>query len=353
MMRKWIFSLALIAGCMACTDCAEPEVQPFEELRHGLLIASEGKYGEANGSLSFYDPLTGEVEQELFRRANGHYLGDTPHSITLHNGLCWVVVNNSGVIYAIDPATYLVKGLIRDLTSPRYICFISEEKAYVSELWSTRIAVVNPRTFTIEGYIETPMEGMTGSTEQMVRVGDFVYATCWSYQKSVIKIDHRTDRVVASLEVGVQPKELALDKNGKLWCLTDGGGWPENEAGYEAPKLLRINLEDFSVEQSFEMALGDFPSELKTDGEQEQLFWINNDAVWSLSIEADRLPLTPLIESDAGYLYGLTIDPEQGDLYLCDAVDFSQNGTVVRYNSDGVEIDRFTAGIAPRACCWR
>lgn len=352
-MRKLLFSLLLLSGLVGCSDEKAPEVQPFEEVRHGLLIASEGKYGEANGSLSFYDPETGTIENELFRRANGHYLGDCPFSMTLHDDLLWVVVNNSGVIYALDPTTYLVKGHIANLTSPRYIHFVSEEKAYVSELWSTKLTIINPKSFSIEGYIETPMTGQTGSTEQMVSLGNYLYVTCWSYQTTILKIDTRSDEVISSLEVGIQPKELTLDRNGKLWCLTDGGGWPENEIGYEAPKLLRIDPTTFTIEECFEMALGDFPAELRTNQSGDQLFWINAGAVWQMAIDASALPQLPLIQSDAAYLYGLTIDPERGELYLSDAVDFSQNGTVVRYSASGEELDRFKVGIAPRVFCWR
>lgn len=353
-MRKIFLFTALLLWGVACSDGEYPKTQNYQEEEAGLLIASEGKFGEGNGSLSFYNPTTQEVESELFKRANGHYLGDTPHSITLYDDLCWVVVNNSGVIYAIDPATYLVKRIIDEgLTSPRYICFLSPEKAYVSELWSSRLLIVNPQTGVVEGSIETTMNDREGSTEQMILLGDYLYVTCWSYQKQLLKIDTRTDRVVASLEVGVQPKELALDKNGKLWCMTDGGGWAENPAGYEAPKLVRINPESLEVEAAFSMSLGDFPAELRMDGAAENLFWINGSSLWKMNIEAEALPAEPLLTSDAAYLYGLMIDPTTGDLYLSDAIDFSQTGTVVRYSASCRELDRFSAGIAARAFCWK
>ena len=353
-MRKFFFALLLLSALLACSDEPSSVQRPVEASQPGLLIASEGKFGEGNGSLSFYNPETQAVEHELFLRANGHYLGDTPHSITLYDNLCWIVVNNSGVIYAIDPSTYEVKRIINEgLTSPRYICFASPEKAYVSELWSSRILIVNPKSGLVEGSIATTMNDMEGSTEQMILLGDYLYVTCWSYQKQLIKIDTRTDRVVASIEVGVQPKELALDKNGKLWCMTDGGGWAENPVGYESPKLVRIDPETMTIEALFTMSLGDFPAELRMDGAAENLFWINGSNLWRMNIAAETLPTEPLLTSDAAYLYGLMIDHTTGDIYLSDAADFSQNGTVVRYSASCQELDRFSAGIAARAFCWK
>ena len=57
----------------------------------------------------------------------------------------------------------------------------------------------------------------TGSTEQMVQCGDYVYVNCWSYQNRILKIDTRTDKVVDQLTVGIQPTSLVMDKNFKLW----------------------------------------------------------------------------------------------------------------------------------------
>ena len=57
----------------------------------------------------------------------------------------------------------------------------------------------------------------------MVQYGDYVFVNCWSYQNRILKIDTRTDEIVAELELGIQPTSLALDKNGKLWSVTDGG----------------------------------------------------------------------------------------------------------------------------------
>ena len=40
-------------------------------------------------------------------------------SLTMYGGKGWIVVNNSHVIFAIDPTTFKVKGQIENLTSPR------------------------------------------------------------------------------------------------------------------------------------------------------------------------------------------------------------------------------------------
>lgn len=172
----------------------------------GLLIACEGNFQYGNATLSYYDPATATVQNEVFFRANGMKLGDVAQSMTLHSGRVWIVVNNSHVVFAIDPDTFRETGRIENFTSPRYIHFVSDTKAYVTQLWDNRIAIVNPQRYEITGYIEVPgMSASSGSTEQMVQLGDYVYCNCWSYQNTILKIDTRTDRVVDRLTVGIQP----------------------------------------------------------------------------------------------------------------------------------------------------
>ena len=72
----------------------------------GLLIACEGNFQYGNATLSYYDPATATVQNEVFFRANGMKLGDVAQSMTLHSGRVWIVVNNSHVVFALDPDTF-------------------------------------------------------------------------------------------------------------------------------------------------------------------------------------------------------------------------------------------------------
>lgn len=225
----------------------------------GLFITNEGNFQYGNATLSYYDPATKKVENEVFYRANAMKLGDVAQSMTIHNDLGWIVVNNSHVVFAIDLRTFKEVGRITNLTSPRYIHFVSDEKAYVTQLWDNRIFIVNPRRYEITGYIECP--GMTpgsGSTEQMVQYGQYVYVNCWSYQNRLLKIDTRTDRVVDELVVGVQPTSLVLDANDKLWTITDGG-YEGSPYGYDVPALYRIDAASFRLEKQFRFREGMHP----------------------------------------------------------------------------------------------
>ena len=248
-----IIRLTLLLAATITFGCMEWDYGYTEDFKfkgRGLYITNEGNFQYGNASLSYYNPDTKTVENEVFFRANAMKLGDVAQSITIRNGIGWIAVNNSHVVFAIDLATAKEVGRITNLTSPRYIHFISDEKAYITQLWDNRIFIVNPKRYEITGYIVCPNMTMeTGSTEQIVQKGKYVYINCWSYQNRILKIDTTTDEIVGELEVGIQPTSLKLDCNGKLWTVTDGG-YEGSPYGYEAPALYRINPESFSIEHT-------------------------------------------------------------------------------------------------------
>ena len=353
---KILFSAVLFHAAILFTGCMEWDYgeinEDFDFTGPGLFITNEGNFQYGNATLSYYDPTTNQVENEVFFRANGMKLGDVAQSMTIYDNKGWIVVNNSHVIFAIDVNTFKEVGRIENLTSPRYIHFINDEKAYVTQIWDNRIFIVNPKRYEIIGQITVPDMAMgTASTEQMVQYGKYVYCNCWSYQNRIIKIDTETDGVVGQLTVGIQPTSLALDKYGKLWTLTDGG-YEGSPYGYEAPAMYRIDAETFKVERRYDFKFGSAPSELQLNGDGDTLYWINDD-IWRMKVTATDLPVIPFVKYRDTKYYGLTVDPDSGEVYVADAIDYQQQGMIYRYSPDGDLINEFYVGITPGAFCWK
>lgn len=353
-MRK-IVGLIALTLTLLYTSCMKWEygfTEDFNITSGGLFITNEGNFQYGNATLSFYNPETKQIENEIFYRANAMKLGDVAQSMTIRNGIGWVVVNNSHVIFAIDLNTFKEVGRITNLTSPRYIHFLSDEKAYVTQIWDNRIFIINPKRYQVTGYIEVPNMTMeSGSTEQIVQYGKYVYINCWSYQNRILKIDTETDQIVAELTVGIQPTSLALDCNNKLWTVTDGG-YDGSPYGYETPSLYRIDAESFTIEKQFEFTFGDWPSEVQLNGTKDKIYWLNDD-VWEMDVTANNLPAEPFLPYNGTLYYGLTICPKSGDVYIADAIDYVQQGMIYRYSKDKQLIDSFYVGIIPGAFCWK
>jgi hypothetical protein len=343
---------ALLLCCaVACSNDDEPIPSPYATPNHALFVVNGGIWNSGNASLSIYNPAMKSVTNDLFYKANGYKLGDTAQSMTIYGNTGWIVVNNSHIIYAVDLATMKEKGRITGINSPRWICFASETKAYISHMYSNEITIINPKTYTITGKITCPnMDAASGSTEQMLIHDGYLYVSCWSYQKDILKIDTATDKIVKTLEVGIQPASLVMDRNNKLWTHCDGG-WEGNPLGYEAPKLCRINPVTMTIEKEFTFAKGDYFSKIYINGAKDTLYWTKG-GVYAMSIEAETLPTTHLIDNNGAYLYSMTIDPLTNDIYTADAIDYQQAGKLYRYSASGTPLDSFYVGIIPENYCW-
>ena len=326
--------------------------EDFNASGRGLFIVCEGNFQYGNATLNYYDVDNDTCSTEVFYRSNSMRLGDVGQSMTMFGGMGWIVVNHSRVVFAIDPNTFRERGRITGFTSPRYIHFVSHDKAYVTQLWDNRIVIVNPKRFEIIGYIDVQsMNSANGSTEQMVQVGQYVYVNCWSFQNKILKIDTLTDTVVDELEVGMQPNSIVADKYNRLWTICDGG-FNGSPMGMETPALYCINLAKFEIDAKFDFYPNDQPSELVINRDGDAIYWINDD-IWKMDVGAVRLPLRPIIRSRQTIYYGLTVDPVTDEIYVADAIDYQQPGVIYRYSSDGKLLDNFSVGVTPGAFCWK
>lgn len=340
---------------VGCKPDSPSNPQPIPNADHGVFVCNEGNFNYDNASLSFYDPAANTVVARLPLYHNGYLfpLGDVCQSMFINKGRGFIVVNNSAKIYVIDTKTNAYIGKIGGLTSPRYIHFVSDTKAYVSDLYSNSMTIINPSTLEITGYLPVGR-----STESMVADGGSLYVTSWSYSRKVYKIDTATDRVTDSMTVPLQPNSIVLDRNRKLWVLSDGS-YEGSPAGHEPAALTRIDAASFALEQSYTFAdIAASPSKLAISGDGDRLFYLNtggdNAGLFSMSnTGADALPTVPFIAAQGRLFYALGIDPRNSDIYISDAIDYMQRGVVFRYTSAGELITTFKVDIIPGSFCFK
>lgn len=353
-----IFVLSAFLALTACMKDDYATEATFHLPEEGVFVVNEGNFMYGNASLSFYDPNNKEIHNNLFYQANGIPLGDVAQSMRIYNGLGYMVVNNSSKIYVIDPRTGLLKGKVTGLTSPRYLHFVSPSKAYVTDLYAKAITIFNPSTFEVTGQISVDNGNKTfyqHSTEQLVRYGELLFVNCWSYDNKILVLDTRTDRIVDSIEVVKQPNSMQMDKNGKLWVLSDGG-YQGSPYGQEPAALQKIDAESRTVEQVFPLGGTAHPSELGINRTGDTLYFIN-EGIWRMPVTASSLPSEPFISHQRGgarenLFYALGIHPESSEIYVADAIDYLQSGVVYCYSPDGSLLDTVIAGIIPGSFCF-
>ncbi|SHE33280.1 hypothetical protein SAMN05444274_10177 [Mariniphaga anaerophila] len=337
----------LLLFAWSCSD--EPVETVYFDLdaENGIFIACEGNFMYGNGSLSFYHPGTKKVTNQLFYARNNAPLGDVVQSVVRRGNLLFIVVNNSGKVVVVDAKTVEFKGIITGLTSPRYIHFVSDEKAYISDLYADHITIFNPKTFEITGRVE--LNGHT--SEQMVQVGKFVYVSHWVNGEHILVIDTERDELADAIKVPAQPKDLKVDKNGKIWALC--GGNYENSIVDEQPSaLVRIDPETRTMEQIYRFSEGIFSSILEMNAARDTVFFLNN-GVSKMAVDSRRLPESAFIPEGERLFYNLSVHPETDEIYISDAIDYTQNAVVYRFSPNATLTDSFKVGINPSCFLFR
>ena len=348
-MVKVTVSILFFLTLMAC------RTEPVETIYHdfalsgGVYIANEGNFMYGNSSLSFYQPDQKKVYNHIYQARNRAPLGDVAQSVTLYGELLYVVVNNSGKVVAVDRRTLEHKKTLTGLVSPRYMHIVGPGKAYLSDLYSGEIAVVDLINHTITGSIDvygSKVAPGVRSTEHFVQWGHWVFVTAWSEGRQVLVIDTTTDRLVDAISVPRQPRYMLLDKNEKLWVLTDGT-FPGAPGGFEPPSLVRIDPYTLTVEQIFGWPSGEhYPGDLGINPTRDTLY-IMAGGVYCMAVTDTQLPREPWVEARGRLFYRLGIDAVSGDIYIADAIDYRQNALVHRISRSAVPIDSFRVGVNP------
>lgn len=318
-----ILSLALLwAGCEKEQETPDPI--PTEPLGQGVFILNEGNFMAGNASLSYLDTQSGQVMHGLFQQANNESLGDVLQSMIIHQERAYLVVNNSGKIEVTDPESMDRVGTINGFVSPRYMLGVNEQKAYVTDLFGNSITVVDLVGNAISGGI-----AVGGWTEELaIFAGQVVVAGAGSGY--LYFLDPQTDVLTDSLYLGASPSRLRIDAEGHLWVLCSGS-WD----GSENPKLVRIRPQRTGMKEAFPLPeANSYYSRLDISADGRSLFVLGQD-VWMMDLGQKNPAFELWIESGGMTFYGLSVSPFDDRLYLTDAVDFVQRGTLMVYSETG------------------
>ena len=166
--------------------------------------------------------------------------------------------------------------------------------------------------------------------------------------------------VVDSLQVTRQPNSIVIDKNEKLWVLSDGGNMDKPDL-QEHASLMRIDHTNMTIEKQMQFSDKNLsPTHLQLNGEGDSLFYIAGGwspmaegGVFAMSVYDNDLPQNPLIPQNNRLFYGMAIDKQNHLIYVSNAIDYVQNGYVFRYENSALMIDSFQVGISPGSFCFK
>lgn len=339
---KYIGAVGVLCFFVACrSDKPQNEIEPNITItpKGSVIVINEGVQPVDNATAGYYNPSDSSYVYDLFKPINGRELGSVFQSMVVFNRKAYLIINYSKKIEVVNSETFKSLGTITGLRSPRYLLPLSNSKAYVTNYASDLIDIIDLNTNATKGSISC---GYGKFSEEMVLAYGKAYVTCPGSNK-VYVINTRTDAVEDSIPVGRGASNIEEDANGKLWVLCYG-----KESTKELAGLYRIDPVSNKVEWSANFQDETVhPANLVSDGTHEHLFYTSKEGVFKFSITATSLPTAVLIPRNNRYLYGLGVDPKDGTIYVGDAISFTSDGKVYRYQPNGTFINVFNAGYGP------
>lgn len=344
-----IFLLCIISFLSACKkdNVNQNNHTVPTDSSSNVLIACEGSLGNGNASLSVYYPIKDSIYNNVYQSANGQSLGDIFQSISKINNQYFFCINNSDKIIVVNPQNWLQINTI-NVSKPRYILPVSNNKAYVSSLFSNKVFVINTTNYTVEKQISMPYQNPEG----MIMADGFAYICNWDTAcNKIYKLDISTDAITDSITIGgVAPQEIVKDKDGKLWILAG------NTAEGKTTTLNRLDIATKTLLKTYSFASKAEAIKPVFNDAGDTLYFIEvnyaggatNNGIYRMRYDDASLPGTALIGCAANqYYWALGIDPNSGNIYVGDPKGFIQSGTVLVYNTNGTLLRNFNVGLGP------
>ncbi len=323
-------------------SCAEEETLPTLVpglYDGGFFVSNEGNFGDADGSLSYISE-DGMVQNNLFFSVNNEKLGDVVQSLQRSENHLFAIVNNSNKVEAMSLDSLKSSYTISDVALPRYM--ISDEtKGYLTE-WvsfsdSGQVSMFDLSTGMISKSIKTGF-----GAEGVLLVENYLFVTN-SFSTEVVVIDLTTEKIVKTIEVGSNPKLMALDTEGDLW-IGCGGGSDQDWQPLNNGALVEIDVQTLSVKSKKDLETN-FSAKIAANAGGEKFFYTVGNVIYSFdTISKDIEAL--ITQDEINSFYGIGVNAD-GDIYASDAKAFEGNGTVYSYTSNGILKSTYTVGRGP------
>ncbi|TXE10696.1 YncE family protein [Gelidibacter salicanalis] len=339
-----ILGLSLAMLAFSCSNDDDNTNLPIASgaYEDGILITNEGNFNQGNGSVSFVSNDFSISEPTIFSTVNGKLLGDTVQSITFHEDLAYIIVNNSQKIEVVNRYTFESVATINSgLNNPRYMTILLG-KGYVTN-WGDGndpdddfVAVINLQSNDV---ITTVAVGE--GPERIVSNGTAAYvAHKGGYgQNNIVTVIDANASVLKTITVGDIPNSMVFDALGQLYVLAEGKpAWTNDET---AGELSVINPTSNTVTSSLAFAKDQHPAHLAYGN---AMYFYMNGSVYKFDTGIKSVPSTPEF-TGVNFNY-MTIN--EGVLYGVDAGNYTANGTLKTFDlSTNTSKNSVEVGIIP------
>jgi len=362
-----IFLSLLVSACDDTIVLQETGDHPTETETKGMYVLCEGLFNMNNSTLSYYDFNKGEMTSfqdpdkngsdktsyDFFKMKNGRKLGDTANDLQCYGSKLYCAVNVSSQIEILNATTGVSlkqiplsneQGVARQ---PRYFAFY-KNKAYVCNYDGT-VARIDTTTMEVDGIVKVGRnpDGICVANGKLY-VANSGGLDETNLDNTVSVIDTKTFTETLKITVRNNLGTILSDEAGNVYVVSRES-YNYNIGDYDC-KLHRIDSATDKLIKTYDLPIVNFT----IYGHLAYMYSYNSnvESIQVMDTRTGEIIDDNFIKDGTKITrtYNIDVNPENGDVYICDAQNYVINGSIVCFTKEGVH--KFTIdakGINPNS----
>lgn len=338
--------ILLTIAVISISSCKKAPPTPTEEslYENGILCMNEGLFQQNNATLSYYNLDSNKTILNQFSTINGRGLGDTANDMIAYTyqgkQYIAIAVDVSSQVEIIDATT--LKSIKQipifngsSAREPRAV------KYHANFLYSINfdgtVSKIDLSTHTVTISLSCGL-----NPESAEIVNNYMYVVnsgglnSPTYDNTISIIDLNTFTVSSTFDTAINCSTIIKDNQDELYLISRGNYTTIN------PKLLRINTNTNSLEQSFNINM----TSLAFYNDNIYYFDNSDQSIHTFNTTTETLNSNVLIDcSSYQNMYGIYINKTDELLYLVDANGYTNSSIIRCYSMTGAFEYEFTAGL--------
>lgn len=324
-----------------------PQADPI-----GMYLFNEGNMGSNKADIDYLDYRTAVYARGIYAEKNPNVvkeLGDVGNDIQIYDGRLFAVINCSHKVEVMD--AYTTRRLTQiDIPNCRYIRF-KGKYAYVTSYVGP--VAIDPNAqkgavfkVDLDNYKVVAQCKVGYQPDELTIIDNRAYVAnsggyrAPNYDNTVSVVELETMRQLYQVEVGVNLSRIKADKYGNLWVSSRGNynDVPSNlyrleERGgrYQMVEAMNIPASNMAIRgDSLYVYSVEYSNETSKNTVTYAIIDVKKKKVVSRSFITDGTERNIVIP------YGISIHPQNGDIYVTDAKNYVSSGVLHCYSCEGV-----------------
>lgn len=315
----------------------------------GFFLVNEGNMGSNKCTIDHFDARSGGYLRNIYPERNPGVvkeLGDVGNDIAIYGNQLYVVVNCSNLIEVMDVYTAEHIGSI-SIPNCRYIVF-DGNRGYVSSYAGP--VQIDPEArpgkvveFDVQSLAITREVVVGYQPEEMVISGGRLYVANSggyrypNYDRTVSVVDLSSFEVVNTIDVAINLHRMEKDNYGRIYVSSRGDYYGTGSDIYVIDIATESVIGNLGIAAS-EMCIDDdklytISTEWSYTTNQNEISYAVYDTAKGQIIS--RNFITDGSEKEITLPYGLAINPETKEIYVCDATNYVTPGYLYCFTPDG------------------